>query len=57
MAYKIDSSVCISCGACVVECPADAISQIDDAYIINPSKCVDCAECVAVCPMDCIAPA
>ncbi|MCK5807832.1 4Fe-4S binding protein [bacterium] len=56
MAYKIDSASCISCGACVVECPVDAISPGDDTYLISVDKCVDCGECVSVCPMDCIAP-
>jgi ferredoxin len=52
MAHKI-SSDCVSCGACVSECPVDAISQGDAHYEIADS-CVDCGACVGACPVDAI---
>ena len=55
MAYKI-SDACVSCGACVPECPCDAISEGDGQYVIDPDKCQDCAACVAACPTDAISP-
>lgn len=59
MAHRINED-CINCGACVPECPVEAISEGEDIYVINESVCVDCQghydepQCVAVCPVDCI---
>ena len=52
MAYKI-SSECISCGACLPECPVDAISESDPHYTIS-DDCIDCGVCVDSCPVDAI---
>ena len=57
MAHKIDENDCIACGACLPECPNEAISPGDDFYVIDPNLCKDCAACVEVCPSECIAPA
>ncbi len=56
MAYRIDGASCISCGACVAECPVDAIHQKDNAYVIDAAVCTSCGSCVDVCPVDCISP-
>ncbi len=48
MAYTISES-CIACGACLPECPVEAISE-GDIYVIDESLCVDCGACNAVCP-------
>ena len=59
MAMKILED-CISCDACLPECPTDAISVGDDIYIIDAALCVECEGyfdepmCVDVCPVDCI---
>lgn len=53
MAHTITDS-CLACGACVAECPVDAISEGDPKYIIDADTCIDCAACVGVCPADCI---
>lgn len=50
MAYKI-SDACISCGACVAECPVSAISEGDGQYVIDADTCVDCGSCADVCPV------
>jgi ferredoxin len=53
---------CISCGACVSECPNDAISEGDTIYVIDPDRCTECVgffnepQCVEVCPVDSIIP-
>ena len=53
---------CTSCGACVEDCPNQAISEGDTVYIIDPEKCTECVgfneepQCVAVCPVECIVP-
>ncbi|MDR3304857.1 MAG: 4Fe-4S binding protein [Clostridiales Family XIII bacterium] len=49
MAYVIDDS-CIACGACVSECPVDAISE-GDLYSIDADTCIDCGACASVCPI------
>jgi len=61
MAYHITEE-CISCDACVSECPNDAISEGDPIYLIDSNKCTECVgffdepQCVAVCPVDCCVP-
>ena len=58
MAYHITEE-CISCDACVSECPNEAISEGDPIYVIDSDKCTECvgffdeAQCAAVCPVDC----
>jgi len=53
---------CTSCGACVEDCPNQAISEGDPVYVIDAEKCTECAgffdepQCVAVCPVECIVP-
>ena len=42
---------CIACGACIPECPTDAILA-GDIYVIEPEKCIDCGACANVCPTD-----
>jgi ferredoxin len=56
VAHKIGDD-CISCGACVGECPVEAISEGDEIYIIDPEVCTDCGACVEVCPTEAISEA
>ncbi len=52
---------CIACGACITECPNEAISE-GEPYVINPDLCTECVgfydepQCQSVCPVDCIIP-
>jgi len=55
MAYKITDE-CLVCGACIDECPNEAISEDDPIYVIDPEKCDDCATCVESCPSEAIVP-
>ena len=62
----IINDTCINCGACIDECPVEAI--LDDSenptgeeiYYVQEDKCVECVgyydepACIAVCPVDCI---
>lgn len=53
---------CTSCGACVEDCPNQAIIEGDPVYVIDPEKCTECVgffdepQCIAVCPIECIVP-
>ncbi|HZW50095.1 MAG TPA: 4Fe-4S binding protein [Bacillota bacterium] len=49
MAYKINKD-CLACGACLPECPVEAISE-GNPYVIDPDKCIDCGACNSVCPV------
>ena len=55
MTYIINKD-CIACGACLPECPTEAIAE-GDIYVIDPEKCIDCGACAAVCPTDAPKPA
>ena len=50
MASKI-TDACLSCGACIDECPTEAISQGDATYVIDEDKCIDCGACAGACPV------
>ena len=51
MAYKI-TDACISCGACVSDCPVEAISEGDGIYVIDADACIDCGACAGSCPVE-----
>jgi len=53
MAHKI-SSECISCGACVSDCPVGSISEGASQFDIDAETCIDCGACLGVCPVDAI---
>lgn len=49
---------CINCGACLPECPNEAITQGASFHEIDPAKCTECVgafdapKCVEVCPVE-----
>jgi len=53
---------CTSCGACVEDCPNQAISEGPEVYVIDAEKCTECVgyfdepQCLSVCPIECIVP-
>ena len=50
MAFKI-TDACIACGACIDECPVNAISE-GDIYVVDADTCIDCGACAGACPVD-----
>ena len=52
MAHKITDE-CIACGACIPECPVDAIIE-GEKYVIDPDTCIDCGACIPACPVGAI---
>ena len=51
MAFKINDD-CIGCGACVAECPVEAISDNGSGQmVIDADTCLSCGACAGVCPV------
>lgn len=50
---KISSSKCKACGACIKNCPENAMVMDSKAKIIK-DKCVGCASCMTVCNFDAV---
>lgn len=55
MTVLVDKTKCIGCGACLVECPVEALDLIDGLAMVDPKKCDDLGKCVMVCPTDALA--
>jgi ferredoxin len=53
---------CVNCGACVLECPNEAISERDGTYFVDGELCTECVgfhkreACQAACPAECCLP-
>ncbi|WP_419659109.1 4Fe-4S ferredoxin iron-sulfur binding domain protein [Desulfosarcina variabilis str. Montpellier] len=41
---------CTACGSCVEQCPADALTLIDDLPVVDMDRCVTCFCCQEICP-------
>ncbi|MCQ2751507.1 MAG: 4Fe-4S binding protein [Coriobacteriales bacterium] len=50
MAVEINEELCNSCGTCVDECPAEALSIGEDCVEVDEDVCLDCGVCVDACP-------
>jgi nitroreductase/NAD-dependent dihydropyrimidine dehydrogenase PreA subunit len=53
MPFTINQELCIKCGQCELDCPAQAISheEATKKYEINPKRCILCSHCACLCPM------
>ena len=49
---KCKQELCTSCGRCVKDCPADAISL--EPLEIDKNKCIGCGKCITSCPRNAI---
>ncbi len=52
--FIYDKEVCTGCGACVKECPCEAIKFEDEVLIHDKDRCMVCGHCLALCPCDAI---
>ena len=62
MSYEINKDICIGCGKCAKNCPADAISKTDyiapghklPSMVIDTTKCIKCGACISGCKFNAI---
>jgi NADH-quinone oxidoreductase subunit F/NADP-reducing hydrogenase subunit HndC len=62
MSYEIDKDICIGCGKCAKNCPAEAISKTDyiapghklPSMYIDTTKCIKCGACISGCKFNAI---
>jgi len=50
----VNKSMCTGCGACVAECPVEAISLDDHVAVIDEAECIRCGRCHDVCPEEAV---
>ena len=54
MKPHIDTTKCILCGACVLNCSPHAIEEVDGKLKINDDKCIQCYCCRELCPQNAV---
>ncbi len=47
--YRI-TDCCVQCGACMDDCPVQAIVRIGRQFQVV-SSCIDCGNCAVICPV------
>ena len=59
MSVQIDER-CVACGACIWECPTEAITPGVPRPVVTQASCTECygffgeSQCIVVCPVDAI---
>lgn len=54
------TAACVTCGACLWECPVEAISPGATRPVVDPDRCTECygffgeGQCIVVCPVGAI---
>lgn len=51
---EVDSRLCVGTGACVEQCPTDALTVEDGLASVDLGRCIGCGLCVPPCPEDAI---
>lgn len=47
---EVDKNLCIGCGMCIKDCPANNIKMEDKKAVIKNQECIKCGHCEAICP-------
>ena len=47
---KADPELCTGCGTCIEQCPASALTMVDDLPVVDPEECIACFCCQEMCP-------
>ena len=47
---QADTDGCTACGTCIEQCPAQALSMVDDLPQVDMTSCVTCFCCQEICP-------
>lgn len=50
----IDKNQCSACGICIEQCPANAISWVDNKAAIDMQMCIRCGTCHDACPREAV---
>lgn len=50
---EINQSLCTRCGACVKDCPGNAL-KLSEQTAIYKGACIQCGHCVAICPVNAV---
>ena len=51
----INEKRCVACGACMKECPREALTIWRGCYAkVSGELCVGCGKCAKICPAGCI---
>ena len=50
----VKEEMCVGCGVCVNECPAEAISLAEAIAVIDEEECIRCGHCHDVCPEEAV---
>jgi ferredoxin len=51
---KIKKEECTGCEECIDECPAEAITLVNEIAVINVAECTECSACIDTCPTEAI---
>lgn len=59
MAFRIDPTKCLGCGACKYVCLFSVPTEAEDGsgkYVIKKENCIGCGQCEDICPNGAISP-
>lgn len=52
IAFSVDASACLSCGACVKDCVGHALTMHNGhPAMLHEENCIGCQHCLAICPV------